>query len=89
MRKYPVSVRLAEGVHIQWIGDEAVVLDEDSGQLHYLNSTAAVILAMLLEHGEEKTAGMLAEAYEGAHPNEEDLTEVLADLREKGVVEGP
>lgn len=44
-------MRLAANAHIEWVDDEAVVLDQETGQLHYLNSSAALILAVVLEHG--------------------------------------
>jgi hypothetical protein len=76
-------MRLAEGVHIQWIGDEAVALNEETGYLHYLNSTAAVILALVLEYGSEEAAARLSATYEDEHALEHDMTAVLDDLRDK------
>lgn len=79
-------MQLADGVHIQWIGDEAVALNEQSGHLHYLNSMAALILATVLEHGEKEGAVILAKAYGDQRPIAEDMATVLGELRDKGLL---
>ncbi len=40
-----MSVKLRSQLTVQQVGDEALVLDLDSGQIHQLNATAAWILA--------------------------------------------
>jgi hypothetical protein len=39
------------GIHVQWVEEEAVVLNEDTSELHYLNPQSALIYALLLEYG--------------------------------------
>ena len=78
-------MRLAKGVHIEWVDDEAVVLDQASGHLHYLNASAALILAMVLEHGLDKGVTELTALVGEASSLNEDVETVLADLREKNL----
>jgi hypothetical protein len=40
-----MSPNISPGVTVQHVGDESLVLDLDSGQIHQLNATAAWILA--------------------------------------------
>jgi hypothetical protein len=79
-------MQLADGVHIQWIGDEAVALNEETGLLHYLNSTAAVILATVLEHGESEATILLSKAYGDERAMARDMSAVLDVLRDKGLL---
>ena len=44
-------MKVAPSVEIEWVDDEAVVLDTSSGELHYLNTSAALVLALIQEHG--------------------------------------
>ena len=44
-----VSMRPADGKHVEWIDDEAVVLDPSTEELHYLNGPAALVYALILE----------------------------------------
>jgi Coenzyme PQQ synthesis protein D (PqqD) len=39
-----MSPKISPGVTVQHVGDESLVLDLDSGQIHQLNATAAWIL---------------------------------------------
>ncbi len=48
----------APDMHVEWVDDEAVVLNPETGQIHYLNAPAALMYALILEHGYE---GALAE----------------------------
>lgn len=44
-------MRSAPNVHVEWVGDEAVVLNQATNELHYLNPQSALIYALLLEYG--------------------------------------
>jgi hypothetical protein len=47
-------------MHVEWVGEEAVVLDQVTSSLHYLNSSAALVYALILEHGFEAAMQKLA-----------------------------
>jgi hypothetical protein len=73
-------------MHVEWVDNEAVVLDPDNGQLHYLNPPAALVFAFIQEHGYE--AGMdELEKRHGAEPGfREQLPELLEDMVKKGLL---
>ena len=73
-------MRIAEGKHVEWVDQEAVVLDADSGDLHYLNGPAAKVYALIGEFGYEKGLEELARQH-GDQPNfKEELDDVLKDM---------
>lgn len=79
-------MRVADGKHIEWVDEEAVVLDSDSGDLHYLNGPAAKVFAFIGEYGYEKGLEELERAH-GDQPNfKEELQDVLKDMVEKGLL---
>ena len=74
----------AEGVHVEWVGGEAVVLDRDTGDLHYLNPPAALAWALIQEHGFEGGVEELRRTYPDA-PGE-DLDGLIEDMIERGLL---
>ena len=36
---------------MEWVDEEAVVLNPETSRLHYLNPPAALLYALILEHG--------------------------------------
>ena len=44
-------MRPAPGMHVEWVDGEAVVLNPQTSRLHYLNPSAALLYALILEHG--------------------------------------
>lgn len=79
-------MRLAPDTHIEWVDDEAVVLDQESGQLHYLNRSAALVLAMILEHGHEEGIKKVIEMHGAQEQVHEDVDAVLNELVDKKVL---
>ena len=79
-------MRVADGKHVEWVDEEAVVLDSDSGDLHYLNGPAAKVFAMIGEYGYDKGLAEL-EKQHGDQPNfKAELDDVLKDMVEKGLL---
>jgi hypothetical protein len=71
-------------MHIEWLGDEAVVLDPKRNQLHYLNPPAALVYALILEHGYRSGLEHLLRS----RPDGSQLQEELPDLLEKMLEQG-
>ena len=79
-------MRLASSIHIEWIDQEAVVLDEETGQLHYLNTSAALSLALVLEHGKEGALSALLRDQEDNSSITDEFTRVIDDLMQKNIL---
>jgi hypothetical protein len=81
-------MRPADGLHVEWIEDEAVVLDTATEQFHYLNPPAALLYALILEHGFEHGLEELRRIYGGERDIHEDVTQCLESLAERGILVG-
>jgi PqqD family protein of HPr-rel-A system len=81
-----MGMRPAPQMHVEWVDDEAVVLDSESGQVHYLNSSAAFVYASILEHGFDEAVARL-ERSQGTSPGfPEQLSTFLDEMKEKGLI---
>jgi hypothetical protein len=76
-------MRVAEGMHIEWVDSEAVVLDPETNRLHYLNPPAALLYALILEHGFDQAIEEIK-----SYPSETDKTEELPRVLERMVEAG-
>jgi hypothetical protein len=78
---------LAPHLHIEWVDDEAVILDTETGHLHYLNPPAALALALIAEHGLAAAADQLRSSH-GQDPQkvDEEFADFLREMLEKGVL---
>ena len=65
------------GIHVQWVDQEAVVLNEDTSEVHYLNPPAALIYALVLEYG---MPGALRHAYQRMDGSEKEVAIAVQDL---------
>jgi hypothetical protein len=81
-----MGLRPAAGMYVEWVDDEAVVLDSESGQVHYLNSSAAFVYASILEHGFDEAMMRLASSQGTSPPNTEELSMLLDEMKEKGLI---
>jgi hypothetical protein len=73
-------------MQVEWVDDEAVVLDPESGQVHYLNSSAAFVYASILEHGFDEAVARLQRS-QGTTPGfAEELSTLLDGMKEKGLI---
>jgi hypothetical protein len=84
---YTLRVRPAPDLHVEWVEGEAVVLDTATGHLHYLNASAALGFALILERGIEGAAAELRSNH-GPDPQQVDqeFSKLVADLSEKGLL---
>jgi hypothetical protein len=71
---------------VEWVDDEAVVLDPATGELHYLNRSAALIYALILEHGYERGMKEAATMFEGDSGFGEGSAVLVAEMVERGLL---
>lgn len=83
---YTLYVRAAPEMFVEWVDNEAVVLDPESGQVHYLNPSAAIVYASILEHGFEPAMSDLERRHGDAEGFAEELPVLLEELKEKGLL---
>lgn len=79
-------MRIAEGKHIEWVDEEAVVLDSDTGDLHYLNGPAAKVFAFIGEYGYEKGLAELEKQHGDLPDFNDELQDLLKDMVDKGLL---
>lgn len=72
-------------MHVEWVDNEAVVLDPESGQLHYLNPPAALFYALVLEHGYEAGLEELKRTVPESSDGDE-LSVLLDQMLERGLL---
>ena len=72
---------------MQWVEDEAVVLDGESNELHYLNPQSALLYALLLEFGMPQAIGEALRRIENP-PEEaqEELKRLVSSFIDKGIL---
>jgi hypothetical protein len=71
-------------IHVEWIDDEAVVLDSGTHRLHYLNPPAALLYALILEHGYEPALQELRGR--AGSSIDDDLPALLENMVERGLL---
>ncbi len=81
-----VSMRPADGKHVEWIDDEAVVLDPSTEELHYLNGPAALVYALILEHGFDRGMEEVRSIYGTESEIEKGIADCLEGLADKGLL---
>ena len=71
-------------VYVEWVEDEAVVLNRASGEIHYLNTPAAYFFALALEEGVDHALAAVRAA--DPPPPDEEIELLLADMKELGLL---
>ena len=79
------SIRPAAGMHVEWVDEEAVVLEPETGKIHYLNPPAARLYALILEHGYEKAMRELSISF-GTQPPPDELEATIRYMVERGLL---
>lgn len=79
-------MKIAGTMYVEWVEGEAVVLNRESGELHYLNGTAALVFALIQEHGYDGAMEEVRNRFGSAGQVEGDLKELLSDMKEKGIL---
>lgn len=83
---YSAPMRAAEGLHVEWVDDEAVVLDPQTSQLHYLNPTAALVYAAILELGYDRGLEEVKRRHRDADGMTAELASLVDDMVSKGLL---
>ena len=78
-------MQMPPGIHVEWVDDEAVVLNEKTSELHYLNPESALVYALLLEFGMPRA---LEEASRRMETSTEQVHAYVHDLIETFVAKG-
>lgn len=79
-------LRVSDSVHVEWIDDEAVALDSTTSDVHYLNPTAAIVLALIQEHGYAAGLAEVRHLYGDEPQVREELPRLLEEMAEKGIL---
>ena len=79
-------MRIGDGMHVEWVEGEAVVLDSSNGALHYLNPTAALVFAEIEEHGYDKALEDLRGRFSDVPEFEQELGQLLHQFQEQGLL---
>lgn len=72
--------------HVEWVGEEAVVLNPATGELHYLNPPAALTYALILEHGYKGALQQLRRSHGVRRWRDRSLKLYIQGLVEKGLL---
>lgn len=78
-------MRAASEMHVEWVDDEAVVLNPETGEIHYLNAPAALVYALILEEGYEDAMRELAEKF-GTDRISTDVADVTKEMVARGIL---
>lgn len=79
-------MRVAGELHVEWVNDEAVVLDGATGNIHYLNPPAALAFALLQEHGFERGVAEITSRIEQSEGNPAELEHLLQEMIDKRLI---
>lgn len=83
---YTETMIPADGLHVEWVDDEAVVLDESGDRLHYLNSAAAVFFALVQEFGYESALDRMRERFGPALFEDGSIEALVEDMKDRGLL---
>lgn len=72
--------------HVEWVEDEAVILDTRTQELHYLNAPAAYVYALILEHGFERAMADLRNRFDENTEFGRELPRLVDDMHERGLL---
>ena len=86
----PQRLRARDDLTVISLDDEAVIYDEDTGNLHHLNQTAALVFSMCdgTESARELSASIALAYGVDAGEIEPQVRSVLRTLKHQGLVAG-
>ena len=71
-------MRASPEIHVEWVEDEAVVLDPSTNQIHYLNGIAALVYGLIQEHGFDEAMSKVREQM--PPESESELDQLIEDM---------
>lgn len=77
----------SKAAHVEWVEDEAVVLDQATGEIHYLNPSAALLYGLILEHGTAPALEEIERTRIESDEQREELKGFMDLLLELGLLE--
>ena len=77
-------MQASQDLYVEWMEDEAVVLNRTSGEIHYLNPPAAYFFALALEDGVDGALETIRAAE--PPPREDEIEALIADMVERGLL---
>lgn len=76
-------IKARDDLHVEWIEQEAVILDPVTAEIHYLNGPAALVFGLIQEHGYEAA---LKELRGRTDAPDDEVKKVVEDMIEKGLL---
>ena len=73
-------------MHVEWVDDEAVVLNVADGKLHYLNPPAALFYALVLEKGYSEAVKELRKSHKVRFRRKKQLQALVQALSAEGLL---
>ena len=80
---------VVEGLHVEWVEEEAVVLDTVRGVMHYLNPPAAYVYALIQEYGYHEAMTRLENGFDESAGIRRNLRSLLDEMVSKGLLTHP
>lgn len=88
MPSYNRGVRASPDLYVEWVAGEAVALNRRTGEVHYLNPTAATVLALIHEHGYEGGVAHVLDRFR-LDAGDAELQALLREMAASGILLGP
>lgn len=86
-RSYNRPMRPVEGVHVEWVDKEAVILHAETERLHYLNPTSALFYALIQESGFDVALAEMRSRFDEVDDLDEELSRITQEFLEEGLLE--
>lgn len=74
-------------MHIEWVDQEAVILDPRTERLHYLNPSAALLFGLIQEVGYEAAIEEMRNRFGTEEGFDEEIQGVVGVMVEEGLLE--
>lgn len=79
-------MKAVEGVHVEWVDQEAVILDPHTERLHYLNPTSALFFALIQDSSFDEALAEMRRRFSSVENLEEELSDLVEKMLEEGLL---